>query len=221
MDLDKLEKLIKIVGKDLREGGINDLKYYADLLAKVNNIIVVSLITFPEYTELFRSFYKDIPNTNKYAALSMLDHILEIIKLEKTSLTKIKERKIFESAEDKLSQSNISLRNNDYPSVFHNLNTALELAIKDKLEIPTTITKINTTNILEIMVKYEIGPSAYLNEVKNRVVFIDNKVKHQGYIPSKIECINAIKSVEDLFQRLKSIEIKLSDEIKNKIYEGL
>mgnify|MGYP001616842579 CR=1 FL=1 len=50
---------------------------------------------------------------------------------------------------------------------------------------------------------------------------MDNKVKHVGYVPSKIDCINAIKAVEELFQKLDKENIVLSGEIKNKIYGSL
>jgi hypothetical protein len=58
-------------------------------------------------------------------------------------------------------------------------------------------------------------------KLKKNVIQIDNKVKHQAYIPQKIDCIIAIKSVEELFKKLKDEKIELSDEIKRKIYEGL
>ena len=50
---------------------------------------------------------------------------------------------------------------------------------------------------------------------------MDNKVKHVGYSPSKVDCINAIKSVEELFQQLDKTEIRLNEGIKGKIYSGL
>jgi hypothetical protein len=61
----------------------------------------------------------------------------------------------------------------------------------------------------------------YLDEVRKRVIDIDNKVKHQGYCPSKIESINGIKAMEELIAKLRNMDMKLTDEIKNKIYEGL
>jgi len=43
----------------------------------------------------------------------------------------------------------------------------------------------------------------------------------QGYKPSKIDCINGIKAVEELSSEFRTEEIKLTEEIRNKIYEGL
>jgi hypothetical protein len=106
-------------------------------------------------------------------------------------------------------------------STFHNLNTALELVLKDKLGIPATITGINTSNIMDVLTKYKVEPYLYLEEVRKHVLVIDNKIKHQGYCPSKIDCINGIKAMEELIAKLRNTDIELTEEIKNKIYEGL
>jgi len=109
----------------------------------------------------------------------------------------------------------------DYSSVVHNLNTVLELVLKDKVGIPTTITKINTSTIIDILVKEKVEPHLYLVEAKKHVLRIDNKIKHQSYSPSKIDCINAIKVMEELISRLRGKELKLSEETRNKIYQAL
>jgi hypothetical protein len=129
--------------------------------------------------------------------------------------------KIFESADEKMKQAGLSFSKEDYSSTFHNLNTAFELIIKDKVGIPTTITKINTANIVEVLIKYKIEPHLYLNEVRKRVIDIDNKTKHQGYLPSKIDAINGIRAMEDLISKLRNKELVLSDEVRNKICEEL
>ena len=129
--------------------------------------------------------------------------------------------KIFESAEEKIKQASLSFRNNEYTSTFHNLNTALELVLKDKIGIPTTITKINTSRIIDILFKHKVKPYLYLVEARKHVLLIDNKIKDQGYSPSKIDSINGIKAMEELISKLRGKEIKLTEEIRNKIYQGL
>ena len=66
----------------------------------------------------------------------------------------------------------------DYPSRMNNLNTALELILKDKLAIPPTIPQINTSNVIDVCIKYGVCPGDYLSEAKKHVCMIDNKVKH-------------------------------------------
>jgi len=84
-----------------------------------------------------------------------------------------------------------------------------------KVGIPTTITKINTPKIIDVLVKHKVEPYLYLAEAKKRIVMIDNKIKHQGYLPSKIDCIHGIKAMEEVISKFRT------KEIKNKIYEGL
>ena len=236
MDLEKLEEFAGLVLQDLNEYSRRDngfgtpqilhvLKYVETLAAKVKNLLVVSKETMSEHHEFFDSVYKDIVDKNSdfkvSDAIFAVEHILAILEMEKSSMSKIKEMKIFESAEEKMKQAALSFRKEDYPSTFHNLNTALELVLKDKFGIPTTFTKINTSNIIDVLVKHKVEQYLYLTEARKRVLIIDNKIKHQGYSPSKIDCINGIKAMEELISKLRDKEIKLTEEIKNKIYEGL
>ena len=156
-----------------------------------------------------------------YNARSVVRHLIKIIEMEKKTTALVRDKKIFESAEEKMKQAGCSFQNEDYVATFNNLNTAFELIVKDKIGIPTTITGINTANIIEVLVKYEIEPFLYLKEVRKRVIDVDNKVKHQGYCPSKIDAINAIGAMENLVAKLRNTELKITEEVRNKICEGL
>ena len=87
--------------------------------------------------------------------------------------------------------------------------------------IPTTITRINTAKIIDIAVKEKIGPYPYFSEAKKHISMVDNKVKHQSYTSGKIDCINALRVIEDLKRALQKTEIRLSDEVRDKIYSGI
>ena len=193
--------------------------YYPEHLARFRNLIVISSNTLPEYETLFTSAIRIIGNIDD--ANSVIRHLLDILEIEKESKVLIKEMKIFDSADEKMKQAGLCFQSEDYPSVFHNLNTTLELVLKDKLNIPTTITNINTSNIVDVLVKYKVEPYLYLTEAKKHVLTIDNKIKHQGYSPSKIDAINGIKAMEDLISKLRNKELVLTDEVRNKICEGL
>jgi len=71
------------------------------------------------------------------------------------------------------------------------------------------------------MITEKIGPYLHLAETKKHLCQIDNKIKHQGYSPNKVDCINALKALEDLENMLKKEELKLDDRIKQKIYSGI
>lgn len=197
------------------------IQRFPSLQIEFENIMLNSSTILPDYVTLFypaysRAYSFDIKNVNY-----MLERLLQIIEIEKVSEIKIRELKIFDSAYDKMKQANLSFRNDDYPSTFNNLNTALELVLKDKLSIPVTITNINTAKIIDILVSNKIGFYVYLKEIQNKLLAIDNKVKHQGYIPSKIECINAIGAMEGLISKSRDQKIDLKEDIKKKIYEEL
>lgn len=200
------------------------LSRFKSLRAKVKNVFNIADNLLPEHKSYFLSLKNLVNQYDTYSlsdAQEALEHILEIIEIEESSELKIKELKIFESAEDKLKQAGHFFRNENFPSVFNNLNSALELVLKDKIEIPTTLTGINTTNVIELLVKEKINCYKYFDEAKKRVTLIDNKIKHVGYTPSQPECVSALRAMEDLMSKLRNKEIKISDKLRNKIFESL
>ena len=222
MDLEKLEKMAKLVLADL--SGRDSMTHLVSFPAKVaqfKNLMVIAHRALPDHLQLFKSINKSLQDFQIIDARYTIMHILDIVEIEKATETKIKEMKIFEGAKEKLKQASLSFRKDDFPSAFHSLNTALELVLKDKLGIPTTITNINTSKIIDVLIKHKVEPYVYLSETKKRVLMIDNKIKHQGYSPSKIDCINGMKVMEELISKLRGKEIKLTEEIRNKIYQGL
>lgn len=224
MDVEKLEKLARMVLEELKPYS-TDFGYYPQLEASFKNLMQIANKTLPEHNELFSVAYKaigrDVSAISIDEAKMVISHLLDIIELEKSTNIKIKEMRIFEGAEEKLKQAGLSFRKDDYVSSFHNLNTALELVLKDRLGIPSTITNVNTSNIIDVLTKHKVGPYLYLEEVRRHVLVIDNKTKHQGYCPSKIDCINGIKAMEELVAKLRNVNLKLTEEVKNKIYEGI
>lgn len=223
MDIEKFEKYVGTFRGELSISNnyrVNDPL----LVAKFEQIMDIVNERLPNYKVFFKTFWEravdyryGITTEN---ALKLCDNILELINEEKKSKEKIEEGKIFESAKDKLNAAVISFKREDWSSTMNNLNTSIELALKDKLDIPTTIPNIQTNKIIEILVKHKLGPVEYLKEVQKHV-FLDNKTKHQGYSPPKIDCVNAIKAITDLFARLDKTDIKLTEEIKKKIYGSI
>lgn len=232
MDLDKFDKMIDVVLSDLSKYNGEIVTNNGVLEAEVKNILTVASSTLKEHETFFKNilteiktddnqFYRDARSFSKVEAIYVLKHIKEIVEIEGVSIEKTDELKLFESANDKIKQAGLAFKENDYPSVFHSINTALEMVLKDKLGIPSTIIGINTSNIIEVLVKYKVEPYLYLSEAKKHVVLIDNKVKHEGYLPTKVDSISALKTMEELLSKLKDKEVNLTDEIRNKIYERL
>jgi hypothetical protein len=219
MDLDKLEKLANLVLNEKPASSSSHFDYNPLFEASFRNLMVVANNTLPEYNEFFSSAIDKTHYVSQ--AKLVIHHLLDILEIEKESKTLIKEMKIFESADEKMKQAGLCFQNEDYSSTFHNLNTALELIIKDKVGIPTTITGIKTANVIELLVKYKTEQYPYFNEVRKRVIDIDNKSKHQSYLPSKLEAINGIRAMEDLISKLRNTNLEISEELRNKIFEGL
>jgi hypothetical protein len=216
--------MAKLVLKKFPSYKSGSIYYKEELAIEFRNLMNVASMVLPEHRQLLTDAYASSRNYDGIDmddAYGIVNHLLEIIEIEKTSEKKVKELKIFEGAEEKLKQAGFSFRKDDYTSTFNNLNTGLELVLKDKIGIPSTITSINTSNIMDILAKYKVEPYLYLEEVRKHVLVIDNKIKHQGYIPSKIDCINGIKAMEELIAKLRNTDMKLTEEIRNKIYEGL
>ena len=226
MELNKLEKLARLVLLELTNYTQSDyLRHKKTMIARIQNILSVSNKTLPDHHTFFKRTFTEIDEPYSHFAISdavsVIQHLLNIIDIEKSSEIKIKEDKIFEGAEDKIKQASTSFRKGDYSSVFHTLNTALELVLKDKVEIPTTLTGINTSNVIELLVKEKADCYQYFDEAKKRITLIDNKIKHTGYSPSQPECITALKAMQDLTFKLKNKEIKISEELGTKIFESL
>jgi len=149
-----------------------------------------------------------------------LDYIELLLKL-KSEEKIIEEEGIFlNSAKDQLRQAGVAFQNQDFPGVSNKLNTCVELALKDVLEIPTTIKGIKTSNIIDIMISEKMGPTKYLEEVK-KYVLLDNLVKHQGLNPIEVRAGMAITAVENLLKKLPKEPFFISEEIKEKIWKGI
>lgn len=219
MDLEKLEKLARLVLKDFSLASDTLLRSKGHLDAEFTNLMVAASISLPDYQSLFQSSLKNVSYIHE--AKSIIEHLLSIVEMEKTTKAKTVNMKIFESAEEKMKQANLSFRKEDYTSCFSNLDTALEMVLKDKIRIPLTITKVNIAKIVDILVSHKVEPYLYLVEARKHITQIDNKIKHQGYSPSKSDCIFGIKAMEELISRLWDMKMELTDEVRNKIHEGL
>jgi hypothetical protein len=218
----ELEYLANSVKKDL-----TGMDYGATLnqrptkYSKFINLLSIAAKELPENKVFIETLLDTCGSLTEYGAKEACDYILELLKLETSSKEKIDEGKIFQGAEDKLKEAGVSFGKDDWPSVINNLNTCIELALKDKLDIPTTITKINTNKIIDICMADGVGPVEHLKEIRKHVLETDNNVKHRGYIPSKKDCIFAIKATQDFIEQAKKRPFEVTVETKEKIYSGL
>jgi HEPN domain-containing protein len=187
---------------------------------KFYNVLNIGRNILGHHTQYFQGIYEDSTTYSSYEmrhAKSDLEHILNIITIEKT-LPKKQNNKLFESSLDKYKQAVLFFEEKDYVSMFNMLNSSLELLLKEKLPIPKT-TKIRTSNIIEKLVKHKIEPYMYLNVAKDKIIDIDNKVKHQGYKPKY--AIEALSIMEELLEYCNKNDIILPENVREEIYEML
>ena len=220
-NLEKLKDIVSFVKGNLKtvqdkDGHMNDTG-----TSQISDIVTIAESLFPLNAMFFRKVNARLSSnrilTGKEAQ-SILEYVDNLMGIEKKFLNHMRDRKIFESARDKLDQAIASLKNSDYPSVLNNLNTSLELTLKDTCNIPATLSQINTGRIIDLLTARNVGPVDYLKEVKRLVLSLDNKTKHQGYTPSKVDSINAIKALDDLNDRLKQTTIEITEELRREIY---
>ena len=213
---------------------LSELNEHSDRSVFNDYILVKSRILEAKFKNILTLAKKQIPALEVFVetlnrkyhpqfdeAIQSCTYILEILDIEDAIEKDIEKGDIFQGAKDKLKEASLCFKREDYSGTINNLNTCLELLLKEKFNIPTTIKRINTAKIIEIAIKYKVGPIKYFGEVKKHVLDMDNQIKHIGYTPSKIECIFAIKSMEELCQNLEGYPLTLTDEITKKIYSGI
>ena len=223
MENDKLKILIDKLLLELKNkySYYNLVEFY-NLNSRFEYILDLAINQNPD----IRSFLLSIKKRPSYdfdisEAIQSCNHIIELLDIEETMKLNIEKGDIFQGARDKLDEAAVCFRREDYSGTINNLNTCLELLLKEKFCIPTTIKKINTAKIINIAIKYDVGPTKYFDETRKFVTEIDNKIKHMGYSPSKTESIHAIKIMEELSKNLENYDITLTEEIINKIYSGV
>jgi hypothetical protein len=221
MKRDKFGKLLALLKTDFKNQWASNItgerrERLLDLLFNARDIL-------PDHEVYLSNLYRNYEGAVvlRYGdAITAMEYIERLFAIG-DELDEVKERKFLQDAKDKLKEAGLSFEHEDYSSVINNLNTATELALKDELDIPNTISKINTRKILDICISEKIGPIDYLKELIKHVLEIDNKVKHQGYSPDKIDCINAITAVEEFLKKANKYPLKMNDVVKKKIFSGL
>jgi len=217
MNLDQIKTLIDSLKKDLEKNrNIYDHTKENDR-AKYVNILNLCSPFLKEHQLFFGASMNHVYSSELEGAL---DYIELLLKLKSEERIVEKERIFLKSAKDHLKQAGIVFGHQDFSGVSNKLNTCVELALKDVLEIPTTIKGIKVSNILDIMISNNVGPKKYLEEVRTNVL-MDNLVKHQGLSPIEMRAGTAIASVENLLKKLPLEPFILPEKIKEKIWKGI
>lgn len=217
MEIEDLKFLLNNLVKDIESLGHHILTYDKSLIHRYYDLIC--LCEQPLFDNSgFLGNSKQLTNRGDIlSALQYIETLLNLIgKREKIEL----EGTFMNPSRQMLEQAGIAFKNNDFQGVSNKLNTCIELALKEILDIPTTIKGINVSKIIDIMISEKVGSTRYLEEVKKHVI-LDNLVKHQGLVIVEARAGNAISSAENLLNKLPDKPFELSEEVNNKIWSGV
>jgi len=134
----------------------------------------------------------------------------------------LKEHKSFLGPSDMIKKAGLALREGHEEYCVHLCDSTVEAFLKEVFDVPSTIVGAGSVKFLSecMILNVPEGMSLYLKEVKNKVCQMNNQVKHKGYVPSKLDAINALKVTEELYARRRRF-FDLSEEDKRKIQVGI
>ena len=222
METKDLQRLLEELKKNVKKGDV----YYSDNKIKrlFNELIKEALTAIPDKSQKLIELKKKIMERNHgpfgsdlLDACMVIEGFLKIKDKAKTS-----EGRSFLKPDDLIKNAGIALRNGQDSYVIHLCDTAIETFLKDSFDVPSTIVGAGNVKFLSECIILDIpkGLNLYLKEVKNKVSQIDNQIKHKAYAPSRLDAINALKSIEELFAR-KSWFKNLTSEEKRKVQIGV
>jgi hypothetical protein len=202
-----------------------ELESSSTLYAKYLDFLTEAKSKLPNHKPFFEKAIFEITHNSQYYKLSdaveAVDYTIKLLLWEEKAESNRNNPKLFKSVDDKMAEVNIGFKKEDWDGVMNDLNTALELLLKEKLSIPVTITDMHTGWIIDYLVKINKGPVQFLTEAKNKICKFDNKVKHTGYSADKIDCVTAIKALEDLKKHLENGQINLTGDETKELFKSI
>jgi hypothetical protein len=198
------------------------VRRYFSLRAEAFNVLSNAKKLLPDSSVYCSMVLEDIKGDIGIGSMKICtNRIIELIDEELAADAHTEEGKLFDSARDKFNAAGKACIKGDHDAVLSCLNTSLELALKKKLEIPTVLPGINTSNVLDILISEKIGPVEHLEAVQKFIVPYDNAKKHLGLKTRDLHSVKALKAMEDFLPLWERADIKLSNDVKDKIYSGL
>lgn len=110
------------------------------------------------------------------------------------------------------------IKNKDYRSAMNELNSALENLIKSVF-LNSTVGKSKVSNIIELLIKWQISGLNLFQDAKKYILREDNLVKHISLEENRENCIKGLKVMKELKLFLDKNKIELSEEQKKILQE--
>lgn len=216
--LKKLESMIKFFEE--RHSEPRDRPLNHDERAEFRDVFNFAEDLLPEYSNFISSGIGKSEEAYIFLndSLKYMKKLREFIKLKISLEENIEDRKLFLGADEQYRSaieyfSNDKNKNNLGP-VFSFLGTAIDLVLKDKLDLPSTLPlkENNVKKMLDIIGKHT-SLGIFCNEIYKNVYDLRSKVGHDGFNPTPKQTINALKLTEDFIRKIKPISLN-SDLIK-------
>ncbi len=220
MDSEKLAAIINELTSKIKKGDV----YYAnqDVKNSFSKLMRTVEDVFPEKKLRIQELKTKVMarNHGPYGSdiLETCREIASFIEKKKD----IKEGKAFLSSKDLFEKAKVVFRNGDEAYAITLCDSAVEIFLKERFDVPSTIIGAGSVKFLSecMILNIPNGLNLYLNEVKNKVSQMSNQVKHKSYVPNRLDAINALKATEELFVRKSWFE-NLTYEEKRKVQVGV
>ncbi len=224
--INNIERKSRIPPKYYTAGGSAiELESNSTLYAKYLDFLTEAKGRLSKHNTFFDKTIFQVTHNSQYYklddAIEAIDYTVQLLILEEKEEHNRDNLKLFKSVDDKIAEVNAGFKKEDWDGVMNDLNTALELLLKEKLSIPTTITDLHTGWIIDYLVRIKKGPTQFLAEAKNKICKFDNKIKHTGYSADKIVCVDAIKALEDLKKHIEKVQINLTEDETKELYKSI
>ena len=222
MSKEDLNSIIEELQNNVKPGDV----YYANnkLKKQFNTVIQESINLFLDEPEKLMRLKRKVIDRSHGPFGSDILNVCKTIKslLDKKIEKELKGNKIFLEPSDLIKKAGIALRQGNEAYAIHLCDSAIEVFLKEAFDIPSTIVGSGSVKFLSecMILNIPKGMNLYLQETKNKVCQMNNQIKHKGYIPSRLDAINAIKVTEELFLR-KSRFKDLTLEEKKKVQIGV
>ena len=222
MAIEKIETLLRELKSRVKSGDV----YYSHNFVKqqFSELIRESVPLLPDKSQKLQDLKKKTlaRHYGPYGSdiLQVCALIEEFLDLKKEK--DLRESKSFLGPADLIKKAILALRQGQDAYVIYLCDAAVEAFLKEVFDVPSTIVGAGTVKFLSECMILDIPHemSLYLQEVKNKVSQIDNQIKHKAYVPSRLDAINALKAVEELYARRHRF-YTLTYEEKIKVQNGI
>ncbi|MFH1591946.1 MAG: hypothetical protein ABIB47_01115 [Candidatus Woesearchaeota archaeon] len=219
MENERIEQLLQDL-KTVKKGDV----YYDNpkIKKQFSDLIGLSIKLMPENKEKLLELKEKVMNRPHGPFGSDVISSCKLLKGFLDKNIKNETKKQFLNSQDLLNQAGIALRQGHEAYSINLCDSAIESFLKEMFDVPSTIVGAGSVKFLSecMILNIPSGLELYLKEVKNKVCQMNNQIKHKGYVPTRLDAINALKSTEEVLIRKNRFRT-LTQAEKRKVQQGI